>query len=296
MKVLVTGISGLIGSAIGAHLRATGHEVFGLSRRAAGCANDIAAELGSEAFVEEVANRIPCCERIVHAGASLDKHLAAPSIALTNCLGTQQILALAARWGGIPVVYVSSVGVIGRPRMTPITENHPTAPASSYHASKLFGEHLMTLASEHGIPTASLRITAPIGPAMPAGRIVPVFIRRALDGQPIEVSGKGARRQDYVDVRDVACGVAACLAKPQMGTLLNIGSGRSISNLDLARLCVQLCSSRSQVCFSGAADPEESNSWDVSIGCARERIEYSPAYSLENSIRGIAEVYARGNS
>ncbi len=298
MRVLVTGITGLIGSAIGAHLLAKGHAVVRLSRQPAadGCTESVCAQLGTESFVEQVASSVPFCDCIVHAGASLDKSVAAPSISLTNCLGTQQIVALAMRWGGVPIVNISSIGVIGTPRILPITENHPAAPATSYHASKLFGEHVMSIASNQGIPCVSLRVTAPIGPAMPANRILPVFIRRALDGQPIELAGQGTRRQDYVDVRDVASAVAGCIARPQVRGILNTGSGRSISNLDLAKLCVQVCDSRSEIRFSGTPDPEESLAWDISIDRAREMIDYCPLYALEDSARTIMDACARRHS
>jgi hypothetical protein len=78
--------------------------------------------------------------------------------------------------------------------------------------------------------------------------------------------------------------------------VLNVGSGRSISNLDLARLCVQLCGSRSEIRFSGTADPEESLAWDVSIDRAREMISYSPLYTLADSARTIMVVCARRHS
>jgi len=291
MKILVTGINGLIGSAIGTHLLAEGHEVIGLSRRAAGdgCTVSVCAELGGEAFVERVASMTPSCHAIVHAGASLDKNVVAPSISLTNCLGTQQVVALAMRWGGVPIVNISGTAVVGVPRILPVTEDHPTAPTTSYHASKLFGEHVLEAASNQGIPTVSLRVTAPIGPAMPANRILPVFIRRALDGQPIELAGRGTRRQDYVDVHDIASAVVACLARPHVRGALNIGAGRSISNLDLAELCVQMCDSRSEIRFPGTTDPEESHTWDVSIDRAREMIGYSPRYALEDSARTIKD-------
>ncbi len=294
MKILVTGITGFIGGAVGSHLLAAGHEVIGLSRRQAGgvCTRSLQAELGAEPFVEQVARAVPSCDGIVHTAASLDRDVAAPAIALVNCLGTQQMVALAARWGGIRIVYISSLAVIGTPHILPITEDHPTAPTTSYHASKLFGEHLMRIASNQGIPTVSLRVTAPIGPAVPSHRILPVFIRRALESRPIELAGQGSRRQDYVDVRDIAASVAACLDKPRACGVLNVGSGRSISNLDLARLSIRLCRSTSEIRFSGTVDPEESLAWDVSIDRAAETIGYSPRYALEDTIQAILDAYA----
>jgi len=294
MKVLLTGGNGFVGSAIGAHLNACGHEITAIVRNSAslGYARTVRAELGTEIAVEKVMDEAPRCDCIVHAAASLAKDVAAPSIALANCLGTQQLVALALRWDRAAIVYISSLPVIGTPQILPITESHPIAPATSYHASKLFGEHVMNAAASEGIPTVSLRLTAPIGPSMPENRILPIFVNRALAGEPIELAGQGTRRQDYVDVRDVAAAVVACVANPQAGGVINIGSGESISNSDLARICIAICGSPSEIRFSGRPDPEEGFNWEVSIERARKTIGYCPGHSLEESIRAIKDAYA----
>lgn len=298
MKVLLTGITGLVGGSVARHLRSAGHEVIGLSRRSAGDshAQCVQADLGAEGFLEEVVRASPPCDQIVHAAACLDKGLTLPAISIVNCLGIQQIAALSVRWGNAPVIYISSLYVIGTPRAVPIDEQHPAAPTTSYHASKLFGEHIMAAASKAGVPTTSLRLTAPVGPAMPPNRILPTFVRRAMAGLPIELAGQGTRRQDYVDVGDVAAAVAQCLSRPLMGEVLNIGSGKSVSNLELARSCIEVCRSNSDIRFSGRVDAEEGLVWEVSIGRAAKLIDYTPSYSLRDTITSLVEAYAGDHS
>lgn len=292
MKVLVTGSSGLVGDAIVTYLSAGGHEVIGLSRgltgKAPGLSGAIAADIGAAGVAATLAAEHQRCDAIVHAAAAIERDPYAPSISLTNCLGTQQILELAARWGVESLVYLSSVPVIGRPFELPVTEQHPVDPRSAYHASKLYGEQLLAVARSDGLATVSLRLTAPVGPGMPPARLLPAFVHRALSGEALEVAGEGTRGQDYVDTRDIAAAVQAALACRATG-LLNVASGRCVSNLELARRCVAVLDSSSEVRLSGAPDPEEGVRWEVSIALAERELGYCPRHSLEDSIAAVAE-------
>jgi nucleoside-diphosphate-sugar epimerase len=297
MRVLVTGSSGHVGGAVAAHLFQSGHEVLGLSRRhttsSASLSNTVAADLGTLGLADLLSNQHRRCEAMVHAGAAIERGLYGPEIALTNCLGVQQMLELGARWEVERFIFISGVAVIGRPLELPVTEEHPANPPTAYHASKLFGEQLVALAAEQGIPALTLRLTAPVGPGMRETRILPVFVRRALRGERLELIGRGTRCQDYVDVRDAARAVAAALER-HAGGLLNIGSGRCVSNLALARLCVELLGSSSEIVASGRPDPEEGVRWEVSIARARTALGYRPRCSLEDSIAAMASELRAG--
>jgi nucleoside-diphosphate-sugar epimerase len=268
-----------------------GHEVVGLSRRrprGSPASAWVEVDIGTPAAATQVTEALPRCEAIVHAAASLDRDPGSPSLVLVNCLGTQQMLRLAELWSADGFLYVSGVPVIGIPRVLPISEDHPADPTTAYHASKLFGEHLVRLAARHA---TILRLTAPVGPTMPEERILSVFVRRAIAGEPLEVAGTGERRQDYVDVRDVGRAVSACVEQRAQGCF-NVARGKSISNIDLARRCVEVLESRSSVNAGRGIDPEEGLSWDVSIARAATDFGYAPSYDIEDSIRSIADSVA----
>ncbi len=93
--------------------------------------------------------------------------------------------------------------------------------------------------------------------------------------------------QNYVDVRDIARAVELGLGSSASG-VFNIAGARSISNLDLAKLCIQLTGSRSTIAFSGAPDVEEGLRWEISTARAHKAFGYTPAYSLEDSICAVA--------
>ncbi|HWW16470.1 MAG TPA: NAD(P)-dependent oxidoreductase [Candidatus Dormibacteraeota bacterium] len=291
MRIFLTGATGQVGRAIATFLADQGHQVAGASRQirpAPGLFEHVEACLGAEDAFDLMVKALRPCEAIVHAAASLSHDNSDPLISLTNCLGTQQIIKLAHSWGASQLVYISSLPVIGRPVQHPITEDHPTQPPTTYHASKLYGECLMRLAEGNGCRAASLRLTSPSGPGTPENRILAVFVRRAVAGEPLQVLGRGSRRQNYVDVRDVAVAVDACLTKRASG-VYNIAAADSISNYELAQTCISELSSSARVDFAGKPDPEEGTVWDVSVSKACRDLGYRPQFTIRDSIRAVAQ-------
>jgi len=283
MRILITGASGHVGGAIASHLIDCGHEVIGVGRRTL-VHPYLQADLSDAAFLATVTAAVPVCDAIVHAAAAISHDNSDPAITLTNCLGTQQVVALAKQWQVQSLVYLSSVPIIGRPIQHPITEEHPLAPPTAYHASKLFGEHLVQLSGLNG---AILRLTSPVGPGLAAGRIFSVFVQRSLAGEPIQLAGQGTRQQNYVDVRDIARAVEACV-REQVSGVYNIAGARAISNYDLAVACRDTLGSKSKIGFSGKPDAEEGVVWDVSVAKAAMVYGYVPQFSVEDSIRAVA--------
>ncbi len=300
MRVLLTGASGHVGGAIARDLVAAGFEVVGLSRRSilpAGLGEHLRLDLGTPELYRRASSETSRCDAVVHAAAAISADLDDTSVSLSNCLGTQQIVRLARAWEVRQLVFLSSVPVVGAPRSLPVTEDHPTDPPTAYHASKLYGEALVRLAVREGLNAATLRLTSPVGPSMPGARILPVFVRRALSGRPLEVLGRGSREQNYVDVRDVARAVRACLRRRvdclyPVG-LYNVAGRESISNLDLARRCVEVLGSRSAIELADRPDPEEGVRWRVSIARAEQLLGYDPRFPIEQSIQAVASDHAR---
>lgn len=294
MRVFLTGATGQIGKAIAAHLGSSGYRVVGASRKSQsvhGLCEHVEVNLGTADAVDRIKRATPPCDAIVHAAASLSHDLYNPAIPLTNCLGTQQILSLAATWGTLQMVYLSSVPVIGAPQYDPITEDHPVNPQSAYHASKLYGEYLMRLANGASLRAVSLRVTSPCGSGTPHNRILATFVKCAQDNRPLQILGRGTRSQNYVDVRDIASAVEASITKHASG-LYNVAAARSVTNHELALTCVDELSSSSAINFTGSPDPEEGIRWHVSISKAERDLNYHPKCSIRDSIRAVSQEHS----
>ena len=293
MRVLVTGTSGHVGGAIARHLIKCGINVIGLSRRLAdinGLTRQIQADIGATDFMRTVVCQTEKCSAIVHAAACLNKDFYTPEVSLVNCFGTHQLLALADHWKVENFVYISGVNVIGKPQIHPITEDHPVEPSTDYLASKLYGERLVQIANSCGISGAILRLSSPVGTNMPGMRVFSVFVRNALSNKAIQILGRGTRKQNYVDARDVAKAVETCLQQKVKG-LFNIAGSKVISNYELAQLSIRLLNSSAVIEFANKIDIEEGNIWDIAIAKAKSKINYKPRYSIEDSIHAVAEDY-----
>lgn len=286
MRVLVTGASGHVGGAIARALLGFGHEVVGLSRRPSGIPGVVDTVLDL-AGPPASAERIAPFDAVVHAAACLAKDPLDPEVLAVNAEGTRWLLDLAVARAAHMFLYISGVPVIGPPQRLPIDEDHPAVPSTAYHASKLFGEHLTRIASADHFPSCSLRLTAPVGPGMPDGRILSHFVRRAMEDLPLELAGEGSRRQDYVDVRDVGRAVEAALTREATG-VINVARGEATSNIELAEAVIDVLGSRSRVELTGRPDAEEGVAWEVDVSRASNLLGYTPEVPLEKTITAVA--------
>ncbi len=290
MRVLLTGGSGFVGEWIADRLLQEGCSVVAIGRTAPKRCSALLeyhqtdlARPGLSAFLQSFKG----FDAVIHAAAMISPSMSDADITLVNGYGTHQLVQAAIEQAIPRFVYLSSISVVGTPGDSAITESTPIAPRSVYSATKAYGEFL----AEHsfgpqGIFT-TLRVTAPIGKGIPENRFLSVLVRNAKADRPLQIYGRGTRRQNYVDVRDVAQAVWLGLRSAQSG-VFNIGGTCSVSNLDLAKWCITTLQSNSQITYSGN-DPEESQHWDVCIDAARQQIGYTPQYDLKASILHIAD-------
>ena len=290
-RVLVTGARGHIGGATARHLFQQGYEVVTLSRSlAVGLPPEIkqhTIDISAATFEEETLAQILPCQAIVHAAAVIDAAPSSSDFIDTNCVGTQNVLRVAERWELQRFVFVSSVGAYGLPCGALMTEQSPLRPTNLYSASKIFGEHLTACATQIKTSRISLRVSSPVGPGLRRKTIFRNFVEQSITGKPLIVGGQGTRRQNYVDVRDVAAAIESAL-RFEGHRVFNIVGCEAISNFDLATRCVQTLGSSSPIELSEKPDPQEGRHWDISLEKAGQSIEYAPNFSIEDSIKAFA--------
>lgn len=146
----------------------------------------------------------------------------------------------------ITIVYASTRQIYGKPDYLPVDEKHPLHPTDVNGINKMAGEWYHILYHNvYGLRATSLRLTNTYGPRMRVKdarqTFLGVWLRRIIDGEPIEVWGDGQQLRDFNYVDDVVEAMLMCAADPRAdGRLYNLGSPESISLADLARQLVEI--------------------------------------------------------
>lgn len=146
----------------------------------------------------------------------------------------------------IKVVFASTRQIYGRPQYLPVDEEHPIHPVDVNGINKLAGEWYHLLYNDvYHIRACALRLTNTYGPGMRVKdarqTFLGIWLRRLIEGKPIQVYGDGKQRRDFNFVGDVveAMLLAAASADSE-GHVFNLGHWEHISLQELAAMLVQL--------------------------------------------------------
>ena len=200
-KIIITGISGFIGSKLAFSLKKKGYYIIGIDK----CKTD--PKLYDEFFLYDISLgdfkklelKHTKVNYIVHAAAQSGgfKSLIDPEIDFKwNCVGTFNIVRLAASTKVDKFIYLSSMAVYGN--NSNINEKTKTNPISYYGASKLCGENFLKVLNEHNnIPFTILRLFATYGAGQdlsnPHQGILSIYLKQALENKIIKITGKKDR-------------------------------------------------------------------------------------------------------
>ncbi len=228
MKVLVTGGAGFIGSHVVDRLVAAGHEprIFDIRRSPYPEHAGVETVLCDLLDGAEVLAAAQGCDAIAHLAASADVGIVAkePREAESlNARGTFNVLE-AARETGAHVLYASTIWAYSDVVADEVDEETALAlPSHFYTATKVAGEmYCKSYGELYDVTSTILRFGIPYGPRARPAAVLPIFVRKALAGEPLTIAGDGAQSRRFVYVEDLAEGVVAALRPEAAGRVYNL--------------------------------------------------------------------------
>jgi UDP-glucose 4-epimerase len=306
---LITGGAGFIGSHLAEALVRGGHTVRILDNFRTGNRKNLALLRGKVEIRKGdirdrrvVASAMRGVEYVLHHAAlvSVAESVERPEETLeVNVHGTLNVLQAARKAKIQRLVMASSCAVYGAGRL-PAREDQAPLPLSPYAASKLAGDSLaVSFYHSYGLPVTCLRYFNVFGPRQDPGSpysgVIAIFISRAVSGEGVTIFGDGRQTRDFIYVADVVrANLLACESPQAAGRVLNIGTGRGRSLLDLHSALVSLSGASLPLTYA-AARPGDIYHSRSDPSRARKLLAFRPQTDFR---AGLAETLAwrRGES
>ncbi len=306
-RIVVTGGSGLLGSAVVRRLLDRGDQVVVVDNLITSSYDNIAGLAGRDAF--EFVRHDVSKPFEIDGPVDVVMHMASPAspkdfgelpiqIMKVGGLGSHNTLGLA-RAKQAKFFLASTSEVYGDPLVHPQPETYwgnvnPVGPRGVYDEAKRFAE-AMTMAyhRHHGLDVRIARIFNTYGPAMRLedGRVVSNLLVQALQGRPLTIYGDGQQTRSFCYVDDEAEGLIRLVDSDYVGPM-NIGNPDEFTMLELAQVVVEVTNSESDIVFEPLPvdDPAQRQ---PDIALARRVLGWEPTTSLRDGLVPTADGFAR---
>jgi UDP-glucuronate decarboxylase len=306
-NILVTGGAGFLGSWICEVLIEQGAKVICLDNLASGLESNITHLMHEENFKfvkHDISQPIFFDEPI-----DIVMHLASRAspfefekypiqILKANTLGIWVALGIAKKHAA-RVLYTSTSEVYGKAEEIPTSEEYrgnvnPVGPRSCYDEAKRCGEsYVIAYKMQHGLDTRIARIFNTYGPRMRAegvyGRVIPRFIEQTLSNKPITIFGDGSQTRSFCYVIDQIEGLLRlAFSERAKGVVVNIGSDKEMTILELAQLMRELTNSSSEIVFEKLPKDDPTRR-KPDITKAKEVLNWEPKVELNEGLLKMIE-------
>ena len=297
MKFVVTGGAGFVGNYLVKLLVKNGHQVTVIDN----------LHKGKKENLDKVIDKIEFLNLDIQDYDSMEKnmqdidgvfHQAALTVVQdsfkmpeeyhnVNVKGTENIFNIAHK-NNFKVVYASSSSVYGHQEKVPILENYEKKPINPYGQTKLDDEILAEKYSKLGVKIIGLRYFNIFGKGqtLEYAGVITKFLDRIREGKSPIIFGNGSQIRDFIHVEDIAIANYLAMISNVSNSHVNVGTGNSISILELAKLMIKISKLDVTPIMSEAleGDIEKSQS-DSSL--ARKSFGWKPERKLEEWLEEI---------
>ena len=253
-RFVITGGAGFIGSHFTAELLNKGHSVLAIDNLCSGTKEHLKPFLSNTNFsfelmnvedTEKLTHFLIKADTVIHLASNPDiaKSVSEPRIDFTQGTALTESVAEAARRANVKnILYASGSGVYGDAGDTILFENSELNPISTYGASKLAGEALLSSYSYmFGMKTLSFRFANVVGRMQTHGVGFDFLLKLKKDQSKLEILGDGNQSKSYVHVSDVVSGVLTAFSRSvKLNDVFNVSTSDDLSVTEIAHLAITI--------------------------------------------------------
>ena len=295
MKYAVTGGAGFIGSHLVKNLVERGNEVIVIDNLNTGKKKNVKKNFKKINFFEVDIRDFSTIEDIMKnvdgifheaALASVQDSFRIPDKFFdVNVKGTENIFKIGKKLG-IKVVYASSSSVYGNPISIPIKENDDKNPISPYAKTKLENDKMAEKYAKNGLKVIGLRYfnVFGLGQSKEYAGVIKLFLERIQQGLSPLINGDGLQVRDFVYVDDVVNANMLAMESNIDGKFFNIGTGTTISVLDLANMIIKFSGLKLKPIHRQAV-PGDVRATQADITKAKTMLKWKPTTSIQDWLK-----------
>ncbi len=297
VKVLVTGVSGFIGSHLARRLVKEGAEVHGLVRpssklwRIQDLKNRIElhyADLTDFKSINRIVQDVRP-QKVFHLAARVDvsrSFAVMDEMVEVNIKGTVNLLRALNETNYDCFINTGTCEEYGD-NPVPFREEQAPNPVSPYSASKVAATTFcQMLCKTMGLPIVILRPFLTYGPGQESNMLIPSLIKSVARGEAFKMTeGKQTREFNYVD--DIVDGfIRAATTPADIGEIINIGNGLEYEIRDVVAMVLKLLNSQARPEF-GALRYRPGETWHFYCDNtkAKQILGWKPGVSLGDGLK-----------
>lgn len=221
----------------------------------------------------------------------------------TNVNGTLKLLDYAKKSSTVKFLFLSSSEVYGEPITSGTTYNESSMgivdqlkPRSCYTESKRMAENIcVNYMRQYGVNTCIARIGFAYGPTFTNedDRVIPQFLRKALNGKDILLKSTGSLVRSYIYLFDTASGLFKILFDGKNGEVYNVANRNS--NVSIREIADEI-SALAGVSLIVDLPEEEQNkgyapfSESLLDASKLESLGWKPIFDMENGIKNTFSI------
>ncbi|MGD0100359.1 MAG: NAD-dependent epimerase/dehydratase family protein [Acidobacteriota bacterium] len=304
MKIIVAGGSGFIGSHVVDVLLEQGHEVMIYDLESPRYGQACAFVRGDTRDIDRLVQVLKNGDVIylLAAEANVNRFLESPVYSNDiTANAALSVLEAARRTGAARVMLASTEWVYGSlPEAgeeniieeTPYAGNPDHIYTSSKIAAELFCKNYHDL---FGVNFTIMRYGIPFGERARPETVTPIFIRRIARGEPITIHGDGSQSRQFIYVKDLARGNAACLSRAAENQIFNLNGKKRVSVIQIVKTLEEILGKKATLTFIEDRKGNFKGRF-ISSEKARRLLDWAPTFDYEDAMRLYVDWFLKHQS